>query len=103
MYFFLHFSQNSTFVLPCNSAILSEGKPDFKWRPSTFWEIIYYNKFFLSNSTKHIWVLEGIADSMGTLWYFLGSSFIFYAYFSQHPGPVFKTVFIPDLKSGTPD
>lgn len=44
---------------------------------------------------------EGTAFNVDTDTYLL-VSFMFYAYFSQAPGPVFKTVFIPLLKSFTP-
>lgn len=46
-------------------------------------------------------VSEGIAFNVETETYLL-ESFIFYAYFSHAPGPVFNTVSIPLLKSFTP-
>lgn len=46
-------------------------------------------------------VNEGIALAIYTT-FLLGLSGTFCAFFYQAPGPVFKTVFTPDLKSGIP-
>lgn len=46
-------------------------------------------------------VNEGIAFAISTTFLF-GRFGSFWAFFYHAPGPVFKTVFTPDLKSGIP-
>jgi hypothetical protein len=46
-------------------------------------------------------VNDGTALAISTT-FLLGLSRIFCAFFYQAPGPVFKTVLTPDLKSGIP-
>jgi hypothetical protein len=46
-------------------------------------------------------VNDGTALAISTT-FLLGLSGIFWAFFYQAPGPVFKTVLTPDLKSGIP-
>lgn len=76
-------------------------KPDLKWSPSVFWETKYFKYPIYYKAAKVIWVKEGTAFAMSTIFLFgiLGS---FCAFFYHAPGPVFKTVLTPDLKSGIP-
>ena len=48
-----------------------------------------------------MWVNEGTALAISTM-FLLGLSGTFWAFFSQAPGPVFRTVLTPDRKSGIP-
>lgn len=75
--------------------------PDRTWSPSVFWETRYFKWPFYYKATNVIWVNEGIAFAIYTT-FLLGLSGTFWAFFYQAPGPVFKTVLTPDLKSGIP-
>ena len=67
------------------------GNPDFKWRPSTFWLIRYFNIPFCSIPTRAICVFDGAASSK----LILNCGFI----------PLVSNVQTPfgPLKSGIPD
>lgn len=71
------------------------------WRPSTFWEIKYFNSLTLYIATRDMWVNEGTALFISTTFLF-GTYLTPWAFFSHAPGPVLRTVLTPDLKSGTP-
>ena len=95
---FLHFYK---FLLPCNYAIFAGLKPDLKCRPSIFCKTRYFNNPHFYNATSAIWVYEGTAHFISTIFLF-GAFLTFWAFFSHAPGPVLRTVLTPDLKSGIP-
>lgn len=76
--------------------------PDLTCNPSVFWEIRYFNLSAFYKATNAIWVNEGIALFISTILLFGFVYFTPWAFFYQAPGPVFKTVLTPDLKSGIP-
>ena len=55
-----------------------------------------------SNAIKDIWVNEGKADLLSTIFLLGTSSLIPRALFYHTPAPVFNTVLAPDRKSGIP-
>ena len=95
---FLHFSKH---LFPWSSASLSGLNPDRMWRPSIFCDTRYLRYPASSRVTKLMCVNDGIALPMWTM-FLLGLSPTFWAFFSQAPGPVLRTVLTPDLKSGMP-
>ena len=95
---FLHFSKH---LLPCNYANFAGLKPDLTWRPSVFCETRYFNNPHFYNATSVIWVNEGTAAFISTM-FLLFVSLTLWAFFSHAPGPVLRTVSTPDLKSGIP-
>lgn len=66
-----------------------------------FWETKYFKWPNCYKATKAIWVNEGTALAISTIFLF-GTWDRFSAFFYHAPGPVFKTVLAPDLKSGIP-
>lgn len=95
---FLHFSKHR---LPCNYANFAGLNPDLTWSPSVFWETKNFRSPHFSNAKSAIWVYEGTAHFISTIFLF-GASLTFWAFFYQAPGPVLRTVLTPDLKSGIP-
>lgn len=101
-YLFLHFLHFSSILFPCNYDKLTWLKPERRCRPSVFWDTKYFSSFCFSSVTKAICVKEGIALFRSIIFLFSPSLKLF-ALFSQTPGPVLSTVFIPDRKSGIPE
>lgn len=95
---FLHFYKH---LLPWSSAKWDGLNPDLTCNPSVFWEIKNFNSPAFSIATRAICVYDGIAF-FESIMFLLGAFFTPWAFFSQAPGPVFKTVLTPDLKSGIP-
>ena len=69
--------------------------------PSVFWETKNFRWPNYYKAMRDIWVKDGKALVISTM-FLLGVFLIFWALFSQTPGPVFNTVPTPDLKSGIP-
>lgn len=96
MYYHWHLLHFSKFVFPCSSAILWAGMPDFQCNPSTFWDIRNFRKLASIMPTNPMWHRVGKALAIVVLRVAFVPYLPLLAAFSQHPGPVGKTVSIPD-------
>mmetsp|Transcript_8982 Transcript_8982/g.27299 ORF Transcript_8982/g.27299 Transcript_8982/m.27299 type:complete len:263 (-) Transcript_8982:132-920(-) len=89
----------STKMLPCSSLRALGGMPDFRCSPSTFCEMMCFNRPAFHRRKRTLWVRPGFARAHCSRMLPAGRS----AFGNSHmPGPVGNTVFKPLRKSAIP-